>query len=173
MNPIVFWSIGTVSLVTSLIAVASRKPVGSLRALVLLTTANSLLVLGLGATLLGLEMLLGTAVAAGLVWWAVLRPRKMKLAVPGRARLNVSKMVGFFSALSLTGLLVWAIWHSVRLDGRVASPGYDAADGMVAGLFVVGSALVLCFLLVQTRRREDAEEAAAEKAASGRGGEPA
>ena len=157
MSPIVFWSVGSLSLLAALAAVSSRKPVGSLRALVLVTLTNAGLVLGLGATLLGLEMILGTVIGSGLVWWAVLRPGKMKLAVPGRARLNVSKMIGFFSALVFTSLLFGVISHSVELDRSRPSTGFDATHGLLAGLFVVGSALVVTWLLVMARRKADEE----------------
>ncbi len=158
MLPIGFWILGVLSLLAGLLAVGARRPARSVQALVVVLAATAGMVALLGAPLLAFEMLLVIAGTAALIWVVVVRPGRMRLGPPGRARLNVTRMVGFFVCLWLVSLLLWTLAESPGgPPQRPAGPGLSVGFGLWAALAVLGSSAVTAWSVVAVRRHRDAE----------------
>ena len=159
MQPILFWIVGSISLLAGLVVVGARRPARSVQALVVVMSATAVCVFLLAATLLASEMLLVTAGAAVLVWVVLVRPGKLRLGTPGRARLNITRLVAFFVAVWLGTLLLWAPSHST---GASQQPVMEASLGTGFGfwmaIMLVGSAAATAWLVVSARRRADEQD---------------
>jgi len=159
MQPILFWMVGAVSLLASLLAVLHPRPLRATQGLVALMAANALILFMLSATVLAIELLVVNLGASVVVWWVLIRPRRMKLGAPGRLRLNVTKFIAFFVALWFCALVWWAIIHApVQPAERPVGPGLPAEQGAWTAVFLLGVAVVTSLLLVAVRRRADREE---------------
>ncbi len=155
MTPIVFWCLGTLTLLASLIAVVARRPARSVQAFVVIMAATAIMVFLLSAPLLGTEMLVVIAGAVLAVWAIVVRPGRMKLGPPGRARLNITRLVGFFVALWLTGLLLWALANAPNRPPPAGGPVLGGAFGSWAALMLIGTAAVTTWLVVAGGHGDD------------------
>lgn len=159
MQPILFWVVGTVSLLAGLLAVLHPRPLRATQGLVALMTSNALILFMLSATVLAIELLVVNLGATAVVWWVLIRPRRMKLGAPGRLRLNVTKFVGFFVALWFCSLVWWAIIHAPLWPADCPpGPGLAAEKGAWTAVFLLGVALVTSLLVVTVRRGDDREE---------------
>lgn len=158
MQPIVFWCLGTLTLLAALLAVAARRPARSVQAFVVVMGATAIMVFVLAAPLLGTEMLVVIAGAGVAVWAIVIRPGRMRLGPPGRARLNITRLVGFFVAIWLTGLLLWALANTPNRVTPTDAPALGGGFGSWAAMMLIGSAAVTTWLVVAGRRREDDPE---------------
>ena len=159
MQPILFWMVGAVSLLACLLAVLHPRPLRATQGLVALMTANAMILFMLSSTVLAIELLVVNLGATAVVWWVLIRPRRMKLGAPGRLRLNITKFVAFFVALWFCSLVWWAIIHTpVTVGERPAGTGLPAEQGAWTAVFLLGVAVVTSLLLVAVRRRADREE---------------
>ena len=82
----------------------------------------------------------------------------MRLGPPGRARLNVTRLVGFFVALWLGVLLIWALMQLPV--GVIGTPTeqLEAGFGFWSAVVLIGTAVVTSWLVIASRRRETALE---------------
>ncbi|MBN2496194.1 MAG: hypothetical protein JXR96_16495 [Deltaproteobacteria bacterium] len=158
MGPILFWLFGSISVLAALAAVATKRPVRSLQALVVMMIAVSAVLFVMSAALLASELLLGSLVGSVLVWMALVRPGKGRLGAAGRTRLNVSKILGLFSALSLGALLTWAVVHTTSAGAERPEHVLGAAFGFWVTILLLGSAAVTAWLVVTRRRGEESQE---------------
>ena len=99
MQPILVWLFGAVSTIACLVAVTAKRPVRSVQAFLLILLCSSVTVLLLNGTLLAFEIFLvclGSSLAIRLL---VIKRGKMKLGPPGRARINITRLLAFFAAI--------------------------------------------------------------------------
>ena len=161
MSPILFWILGLCSLAAGLIAVTHKKPVVCVQGLVGLMAANALLFLFLSATLLALEMLVILAAAGALVWFVFLRPKRLRLAAPGRVRISLARLLAGAAA----GALFWVVWSALERTPQLAFPAsaVGALDPLLwlgAGLLVGLAALFTAMVVVGQRRWQDHKDEA-------------
>jgi NADH:ubiquinone oxidoreductase subunit 6 (subunit J) len=161
MQPILFWIIGAFSLVASLLAVGHPRPLRSTQGLLALLLTNVLILFMLSATLLAIELVVVTLGAAAVLWFVLMRPRKMKLGIPGRLRLNITKFIGFFVAVWVCTLLWLAISDAPARD-RSCIP--TEPEGVMSGWLAAITAVMLLAIsavtaisVVVDRRRQDKE----------------
>jgi NADH:ubiquinone oxidoreductase subunit 6 (subunit J) len=158
MQPIAFWIVGVISLLAALMAVGARRPAFSAKAFIVVLLCSSIAFLLLEAPLLASEILLVCVGGGFLVWLVTIRHRLLRLGPPGRARLNVTRLVGFFIALWLGGLLIWAL---LQLPvGVIGTPTdqLEAGFGFWSAVVLIGTAVVTSWLVIANRRRETAVE---------------
>jgi NADH:ubiquinone oxidoreductase subunit 6 (subunit J) len=156
MEPILFWTVGAISLVAGLVAVGHARPQRSTQGLVALMAANSVLLFLLSTTLLAFELLLVILGTAVVVWMVLVRPGRMKLGAPGRRRYNITKFLAFFMAIWLCAVIWWALSHSVRPAGRCTEGFCPQVEfGAWMAIFILSIAAVSATVVVRIRRRED------------------
>jgi NADH:ubiquinone oxidoreductase subunit 6 (subunit J) len=158
MKPIAFWILGSIALLAALWAVAARRPSRSVQALVAVMGSSAVIMFLQAAPLLASEMLLVIIGASLMVWMVLVRPGRMKLGTPGRARLNVTRLVAFFVALWLGALLVWALAQSPAGGFQPAQASLGASLGFWAALILLSSSVMTAWLVVSARRRDDSQE---------------
>lgn len=166
MQPILFWIVGAFSLLAGLLAIVHPRPLRSTQGLVALMTANAVICLMLSAPLLALELLVVNLGAALVVWFVLVKPKRMKLGSPGRLRFNITKFLAFFVAIWICALLWWALnqSHSRVLETQKAclpeGPGGQLGGELAAWLAILllSVAVVTSLAVVMVRRRRDREE---------------
>jgi|GEM_PF-2472757 len=158
MQPILFWTVGAISLVAGLVAVGHTRPQKSTQGLLALMAANLVILFLLSSTLLAFELLfvvLGTAVV---IWVVLVRQGRMKLGAPGRRRYNITKFLAFFVAIWLGALIWWALNHSVKPAGKCVEGFCPQVEfGAWTAVFILSIAAVSATVVVGVRRHKDRE----------------
>lgn len=156
MQPILFWTVGAVSLLAGLVAVGHARPQRSTQGLVALMAANTVLLFMLKTTLLAIELLvviLGTAVV---VWMVLVRPGRMKLSAPGRRRYNITKFLAFFVAIWFCAVVWWALNHSAKPAGMCTGSYCPQVEfGAWMAIFILGITAASTVVVVRIKRRKD------------------
>jgi len=166
MQPILFWIVGAVSLLAGLLAISHPRPLRSTQGLVALMTANAIIYFMLSATLLALELLVVNLGAALVVWFVLVRPRRMKLGSPGRLRLNITKFIAFFMAIWICAMIWWAL---TQVPSRIlesqdaclpAAEGNQLSSELAAwtAVFLLSISVVTALVVVMVRRQKDPED---------------
>jgi NADH:ubiquinone oxidoreductase subunit 6 (subunit J) len=166
MQPILFWIVGAISLLAGFLAIGHPRPLRSTQGLVALMTANAVILFMLSATLLALELLVVNLGAALVVWFVLVRPRRMKLGSPGRLRFNITKLLALFVAIWTCAIIWWAMdrvpaqmMESQDVCRSGVTPG-TVLGGEVAAwmaVFLLTVAAMVTAVVVVVRRKQDQE----------------
>ncbi len=144
MLPIVFWIMGSITVLAAIGAVSAKRPSRSVQALVVVMGATASMIFTLKASLLATEMLITIIGALAMVWSLVVRPRRMRLGPPGRARLSITRLVAFFVSLWLGSLLLWSLSNSPAFEPATTGPWLAGSFGLwMAGVVIVTAAVTL------------------------------
>ncbi len=159
LTPIVFWILGSITILAAIAAVTAKRPARSVQALVVVMGVTTVMIFTLKASLLATEMLITILGAFAMVWTLVLRPRRMRLGPPGRARLSITRLIAFFVSLWMGSLLLWALSNSLALEPATRGPWLGGSFGLwMAGLVIVTGAVTLWVVVVALSRGNTPED---------------
>jgi hypothetical protein len=118
--------------------------------------ANAAMLFMLSVTVLAIELTMVVLLAVAVVYFVLVRERRMKLGSPGRLRLNITKVVAGFVGIWLCALLFWALVHKAEPQTSCEPTFPLGADvGAWLALVPIGIAVMTSVLIVIVRRRDD------------------
>ena len=155
--PIVFWTLGAITILAAVAAVIAKRPARAVQSLVVVMGATAAMVFTLKASLLGTEMLITIVGALVLVWTLVVRPGRMRLGPPGRARLSITRLVAFFVSMWTGSILLWSLGNSPNLDPATGGPWIGGSFGLWMTGVVILTAAATLWVVVAARSEDNAQ----------------
>jgi NADH:ubiquinone oxidoreductase subunit 6 (subunit J) len=153
MQPILVWSLGWFSILAAVVAITSRQPARSIRALVVVMSTTAVMVFVLEASFLAVEMGLVILGAVFMVWAVLIRSGRMRLGASGRARWSITRMITFFSSLYFGFLLLWTLSQSPPVSSKMEpTKSLEGGFGFWLSFLLVGSAVVTTLFVLGTYR---------------------
>lgn len=159
MQPILFWTVGVLSLLAALAVVSLPRPQHAVVALVALMGLDAVELLLLQAPLLAVETIVVATGAVLLVWSVLVRRRRARLGVPGRRRYNVTKLLAFFVVLALGLVLVDVVLHAAEPQPRPGPESTMTTGALLSLALLLVAAPVSWWMLRRARGSEEEKQA--------------
>jgi len=159
VQPILFWTIGVLSLLAALAVVSLPRPQHAVVALVILMGLDAVELFLLQAPLLAVETIVVASGAVLLVWSVLVRRRRARLGVPGRRRYNVTKLLSFFVVLALGLVLVDVVLQAAEPQPRAGSDVTMVTGALLSLVLLLIAGPVTWWILRRARSSEEGEQA--------------